>query len=122
MTVIDSRRNYVVRCEFDQASADTDGVVSLSLGWIAEMYTDFGYAGMFPAIFLVGVLFGQVYRRFLRWRASRGLLGTAMVTAVLAGAGALENSFTKTFGGITAMVLIAWAVVNFAVPRWARWH
>jgi hypothetical protein len=117
-TVIDdtTRTNY-----YTGGLAGESESTSISLGWIAEMYIDFGYTGMFPAILLVGILYGQVYRRFLRWTASHGLLGAAMATAVLTGVGALENSFTKTFGGITVALLVAWATVKFVVPGWARW-
>jgi hypothetical protein len=118
-SVIDdtSRTNY-----YTGGLAGDSEATSISLGWVAEMYIDFGYFGMFPAILLVGVFFGRIYRGFLRWKMSYGLLGAAIATAVLTGAGAFENSFTKTFGGIAATLLAAWAVVNFAVPRWARWR
>jgi hypothetical protein len=118
-SVIDdtSRTNYYT----GGLGGDSEGT-SISLGWIPEMYIDFGYFGMFPAILLTGVFFGRIYRGFIRWRLSNGLLGAAIATATLAGAAAFENSFTKTFGGIAATLIAAWAVVKFAVPRWARWR
>ena len=101
--------------------AGADQGTSISLGWIAEMYIDFGTLGMFPAAFFVGLFYGSIYRRLLRWRASRGLLGMALATAVLIGAGALENSFTKVFGGVVSSLLSTWALAKYMVPRWAPW-
>jgi hypothetical protein len=94
---------------------------SISLGYIAEAYIDFGAIGMFAALAAIGVFYGAIYRALLRWRASRGLLGMAMATAVLASAAPMENSFTKLFGGIIVSLLIASVMILFIVPRWAPW-
>jgi hypothetical protein len=94
---------------------------SISLGYIAEAYIDFGAFGMFPALFAIGLFYGLIYRFLSRWRRSRGLLGMAVATAVLTNVGPLENSFTKVFGGVIASLLVAWAVIVFIVPRWAPW-
>ena len=80
---------------------------SISLGYVAESYIDFGPIGMFPALFLIGLMFGRIYRGLLRWTASRGLLGMGFATGVLTGAAALETSFTKAFGGIAVALLVA---------------
>jgi hypothetical protein len=94
---------------------------SISLGYVAESYIDFGTIGMFPALFLVGLLFGRIYRGLLRWRASRGLLGMGLASAVLTGGAALENSFTKTFGGVAVALLVAVLLAGLVLPRWAPW-
>jgi hypothetical protein len=94
---------------------------SISLGFVAEAYIDFGTFGMFAAVAAIGLLYGLIYRILLRWRPSRGLLGMAMATAVLASVGALENSFTKVFGGVIVSLFVAWAMILFVVPRLAPW-
>lgn len=94
---------------------------SISLGYIAEAYIDFGAVGMFAVLLAIGLLYGAIYRALLRWRASRGLLGMAMATAVLISVGPMENSFTKVFGGVIVSLLVAWAMIVFIVPRWAPW-
>ncbi|MGA7326119.1 MAG: hypothetical protein WBX25_16945 [Rhodomicrobium sp.] len=101
--------------------AGSDKGVSFSLGWIAEMYIDFGRFGLFPACFAVGLLFGGIYRMFLQWRATRGLLGGALATAVLIGASALESSFTKTFGSVAAALVVGWVLAAVILPRWTPW-
>jgi hypothetical protein len=94
---------------------------SISLGYIAEAYIDFGEFGMFAAIGAIGLFYGAAYRVLLRWRASRGLLGMAVATVVLTSVAAMDNSFTKVFGGTIASLLVAWAMIVFIVPRWAPW-
>jgi hypothetical protein len=94
---------------------------SISLGYIAEAYIDFGAAGMFAALVAIGLFYGTIYRIPLRWRRSRGLLGIAMATAVLTSVGPMETSFTKLFAGVIVSLLAAWLVVFLAVPRWAPW-
>jgi hypothetical protein len=94
---------------------------SISLGYVAESYIDFGPFGMFPALFLIGLLFGGIYRGLLRWTASRGLLGMGLATGVLTGAAALEISFTKAFGGIVVALLVAVLLAGLVLPHWAPW-
>jgi hypothetical protein len=101
--------------------AGTSEGTSISLGYVAEAYIDFGMLGMFGALLVVGVFFGVIYRILTRWRRSRGLLGMAMATAVLTSAGALESSITKTFGSVITSLLVAWALTVFVMPRWAPW-
>jgi hypothetical protein len=94
---------------------------SFSLGYVAESYIDFGFVGMFPALFLIGLLFGGIYRVLLRWSASRGLLGMALATSVLTSAAALETSFTKWFGSVMVGLLVAWLLARFVLPTLAPW-
>jgi hypothetical protein len=94
---------------------------SISLGYIAEAYIDFGALGMFGALMAIGLLYGLVYRILSRWHRSRGLLGVGMATAVLVSVGALENSFTKVFGGVIVTLLVALVAVMLIVPLWAPW-
>jgi hypothetical protein len=101
--------------------AGTSEATSISLGYIAEAYIDFGEFGMFAALFAIGVFYGAICRMFLRWKASSGLLGMAVATTVLTSVGAMDNSFTKVFGGVICSLLVAWAMVAFVVPNGAPW-
>jgi hypothetical protein len=94
---------------------------SISLGYIAEAYIDFGSFAMFAALLAIGFLYGAIYRVLSRWRRSQGLLGIAMATAVLVGVGPMENSFTKVFGGVVVSLVLAGMLIVLVVPRWAPW-
>jgi hypothetical protein len=94
---------------------------SISLGYIAEAYIDFGAYVMFPVLLVVGLLYGLVYRVWLRWPRSSGLLGMAVATAVLTGVGPMENSFTKVFGTLVVSLAAAWGMILFLLPYVAPW-
>jgi hypothetical protein len=99
---------------------DSEGT-SISLGWIAELYIDFGEFLMMGPIFFIGYFYGRIYRWCLVGSGAKGLLGFACATAVLMGVYALESSFTKSFGGIVVSLLIVWLIVKIVVPRWCPW-
>jgi hypothetical protein len=101
--------------------AGEDEGVSISLGYVAEAYIDFGSFGMFAVLFGIGLFYGLIYRWLSRWRRSRGLLGVAVAAAVLAGVGPLETSFTKAFGSVIVSLIVAVGMIIFIVPRWAPW-
>ncbi|HEX5957749.1 MAG TPA: hypothetical protein VFY92_03710, partial [Hyphomicrobiaceae bacterium] len=101
--------------------AGSSEATSISLGYVAETYIDFGHIGMFAALLAIGIFYGVIYRALYRWRRTRGLLGMAMASAVLIGAAPLESSFTKIFGGVIVSLLVVWAMTIFIVPRFAPW-
>jgi hypothetical protein len=101
--------------------AGSDEGVSISLGYIAESYIDFGSFGMFAVLVGIGLFYGVIYRTLSQWRRSRGLLGAAVATAVLASVGPMENSFTKVFASVIVSLVVAALMVVFVVPRWAPW-
>jgi hypothetical protein len=98
--------------------AGNSEATSISLGYIAEAYIDFGTYGMFPVLAAIGIFYGAIYRFFIGWRRSYGLFGMAIATTVLTTVGPLENSFTKVFGGVIVSLVVAWALI---FPRWVPW-
>jgi len=94
---------------------------SISLGWIAETYIDFGEFLMMAAILFIGYFYGRIYRWCLDGSGTRGLLGFAFATAVLVPYIGMESSFTKTFGGVAASLVMVLLIVKFGVPRWCPW-
>jgi hypothetical protein len=101
--------------------AGSSEATSISLGYIAEAYIDFGSIGMFAALLGIGLFYGAIYRVLAHWRRSQGLLGVAVAAAVLVSVGAMENSFTKVFGSVIVSLVVATMMIVFIVPRWAPW-
>lgn len=93
---------------------------SISLGYIAETYIDFGSYLMMPVLLLAGVLYGRIYAAFAYNRSTGGLLGMAIATSILFVGFALESSMTKIFGGICVTGLVAAIVTRWVVPVWLR--
>ncbi len=94
---------------------------SISLGWVAEMYIDFGMYGMFVAILLIGYFYGRVHRYLLNWRRTGGVMGIAAACVLLYPAAFLESSFTKVFGGIIVQLLVLLLMAKYIIPRFCPW-
>ena len=92
---------------------------SMSIGYIAESYIDFGTFGMMVPIFGLGLLLGGFYRWIVGSDPSR-LLGMALATATIVGASYMESSITKTFGGLIVAMLASWGMLRIA-PRYLPW-
>jgi hypothetical protein len=94
---------------------------SISLGYIAEAYIDFGRFGMMVALFLLGYFYGLLYRIFTGPIFGSPLAGMALISAIFLGIGSMENSFTKIFGGIIASILVTMLVLRWIIPVWYPW-
>lgn len=101
--------------------AGTNEGTSISLGYVAESYIDFGIYGMFAGLFTVGVIYGALHRLMLKGLSCVSLLGMGFSAALMQSVGLLENSFTKIFGGIVAGLIAAEIVNRFGLPRFAPW-
>lgn len=94
---------------------------SISLGYIAETYIDFGVTGMMLALLGIGTAYGFTYRMLSRSPRAGPLLGMGLATFVLLSVGFLDSSITKTGGGFIAALLVAWLVLRTAVPFALTW-
>jgi hypothetical protein len=79
---------------------------SISIGYMGESYIDFGPIGMFVPIFLLGLLFGFVYRLFVKY-ARYKIIGFATATSVLLFAAYnFETSNVKILGGMLSCAIV----------------
>lgn len=80
-----------------------DSGTSISMGYMADAYIDFGPIGMFLAIFAWGALLGVVYYWFNR---AGDPLSAATGVAVLLSAALLETTAVKQLGGLLSGMLV----------------
>ncbi len=95
-----------------QVAGEEQGT-SISIGYMGESYIDFGPAGMFMPIVLLGFFYGLIYRFFV-YHYRFKVLGFAMATSILVfGAYNLETSNIKLFGGnlMSLMVMGSFSLV-----------
>lgn len=118
-TAIDDsvRTTYYTGLEMTQTASEA---TSVSLGYMAESYIDFGAVWMMAPIFALGLLLGGFYRWMLGLDRSR-LLGMALATATIFGASFLESNIEKTIGGLVVTMLVSWVVLRFIAPRYFPW-
>lgn len=89
---------------------------SISVGYVAESYIDFGFPGMFVPIFMWGYLLGRFYA-FLAFRSRVcGPIGQALAVAALLDTALFESSITKSFGGAIAAMIAATLLAQFVLP------
>jgi len=87
------------------------------MGYMAESYIDFGMVGMFVPIFLCGLLWGLMYRYFMR-KVPYRIIAYGMVTALLVNANQFEMHSVKLLGGMLMNFLVFAAVVKFILPKY----
>lgn len=90
---------------------------SVSLGYMAESYIDFGPWLMMLPICALGWMLGRFYRWMVNYPRTRGVMGTGLAMATLFQAAFLESSITKLFGGLVVAMLMSWLVARWVVPR-----
>lgn len=90
-------------------------VTTIPLGYFTESYIDFGRYGMMVPLFLVGLVWGFIYRYFLS--TSRELLfGYSLVVAVLITASTFEISTIKMVGGVLMGFIVLALLQKWVVP------
>jgi hypothetical protein len=89
---------------------------SISLGYMAEAYIDFGTVAMFLPIFGLGWVLG----RFYRWQVGRpgesAVYGAAIASFLIIHAAHLETSALKLVPTVVLSVLTGWLLMTFLVP------
>lgn len=93
--------------------AGVDEGTSISLGWPAELYVDFGAVWMMAAATFLGGCYGILYRIFVSRAGPAGAWGMGMATILLLPIAALETSLAKLIGG-----LVASAIIGIMMQRW----
>jgi len=94
---------------------------SISLGYVAESYIDFGPWLMFVPLFLLGWAAGRAYRWYLSNPDCAGLLGMALATVVLFPLAGLETSIIKLVGATLLPFLASFIVIYYLAPRFFPW-
>ena len=89
---------------------------SVSIGYMAEFYADWGIGGMFASVFLFGAWIGIVGSLVRRWTAVPAL-AFASVTTVLLGVADFEQQFIKGFAGLNLNAIVTLVLV-FALRPW----
>ncbi|MHB2169122.1 hypothetical protein [Alsobacter sp. R-9] len=107
--------------EFTGGWAGDQPGTSISIGYLGEFYIDFGIAGMLATTLALGALYGFIYRWLVARTSVSPLIGTGIALAILLPYASLDNSFTKTFGGLVAGLIAVWLTIRFAVPLMWPW-
>ncbi|WP_281799689.1 hypothetical protein [Methylocystis echinoides] len=102
------------------AAGPSGGGTSISLGYIAEAYIDFGVPVMMLVLFVLGWVYGLIYKVLVTSARFGGLWGMATASCVLYPSVPLESSFTKVFGGVATGLIVVLFLNSAILPRVSR--
>jgi hypothetical protein len=89
---------------------------SISMGFMAEAYIDFGPLGMFFPIFALGLVLGGLYRWLVRRPGPEAVFGSAIAIVALMKAQFLETSILKLLPSLVLAMIVSWLLMTFVVP------
>jgi hypothetical protein len=100
------------------AVAGEERGTSIGIGYVAESYVDFGRWGMWFPILGLGLLWGWMYRKLLRWATHR-VIAFAVAMACLLPVMFFETSSAKQLGsGLSRFMVLAFVVVISERRAW----
>ena len=95
--------------------ADFSKGVSISLGYYAESYIDFGYF-MFVMLFILGLLYGNLYKLILL-KNKNVFIPFAFIIVIFSGAYTFETRNDKLIGGIFTASIMFYLIWKFIIPN-----
>lgn len=90
--------------------------VSVSLGYFADSYVDFGYVGMFVPLLILGFVFGLSYFYFARKSSNSFIFNFSVVGAMYMEFFAFEMDSTYLVGRLFATLVTFYALKLFFFP------
>ncbi len=97
-----------------QAYAGAEQGTSISLGYFAESYVDFGAIGMVIILFIFGLLIGWIYQYVLT-QSPDILIGTALVIPLFFIIQSYETALDKIFGALLMYFIMYLLIKRFAL-------
>jgi len=97
-----------------------EGETSVSIGYMAEFYADWGLAGMFASIFAYGCWIGLIGGLVRAW-AAVPIMRFGALTVVLLAVADFEHQFIKGFAALNLNAAVTLALLFVLGPHLQRW-
>jgi len=111
-----------VRLARGDAAAEARLGTSISVGYVAENFVDFGFPGMLGGLFVLGLMYGLVIRYFmafkLPWILREGVVAGFVFSVATNG---VEMSLPKILGATVMFVVVYTLLVRFVFPTGLNW-
>ncbi len=91
--------------------------VSVSLGYFADGYIDFGYVGMFIPILILGLIYGSSYFYFVKNSSNNFVFNYAVVGAIFMELFAFESDNIFVIGRLYVNLLVFFLLKKFLFPK-----
>lgn len=93
---------------------------SISIGYLGELYADFGYLGGLVAASLIGLLIGLCYRAVSNNRRSSELARAGLCLMLVLPIAYFGTAYVKLIGSYVMTAIIVLILLNFVFPRFFR--
>lgn len=93
---------------------------SISIGYLGEMYVDFGYFGGIAAAGVMGIAFGFAYRFLRSQRNTSAILLAGLAMMMSLKIGAFGTAYVKTAGAFVLAAVIVAILAKFVFPHLLR--
>lgn len=117
-----SDTDVYARLALGNAAEEMRGGTSISVGYMAENFADFGFPGMLVGIFGMGLIAGGIVRYFmicpLPWIAREAVVMAFIYTCANTGA---EISLPKLLGAAMMFTIIYAVLVRYFLPKVWAW-
>ena len=91
--------------------------VSVSLGYFADGYIDFGYIGMYIPLLILGFIYGGTYFYFVRKSSNNFIFNFAVVGAIYMELFAFESDNIYVIGRLYVNLMVFFLLKTFFFPR-----
>ena len=102
---------------FDVSSSAS---TSVSLGYLAELYIDFGVLGALGVMFIFGVLFGRSFEFVCSSRSLPSIINFGLAVMLVMPVMQFEQSLAKTVGGFLTTLITIVVLKRFLFPSLLR--
>jgi hypothetical protein len=89
---------------------------SISLGYVAELYVDFGFAGALVATFILGLVFGGSVRFVMSSTRLPAILIAGLAVVLMMSAASFEQALIKMTGGFTTTFVMILLIARYLIP------
>jgi hypothetical protein len=90
---------------------------SVSLGYFADGYIDFGYIGMFIPLLILGFIYGKSYFYFVKNSSNNFVFNFAVVGALYMELFAFESDNIFVFGRLYVNLIVFFLLKRFVFPK-----
>lgn len=99
---------------------NNDANASISIGYVGELYVDFGFMGAIVAAGLIGLTVGWSIRRIALRRDNQAVVAYSLLLAVALPLATFETALIKLIGSVVTAILAAWALSMLTRSPWLR--
>jgi hypothetical protein len=89
---------------------------TISLGYVAELYVDFGIVGTLVAMFILGFLSGRAVRYLTASTTLPAIVSSGLAIALMMSMASFEQALPKMIGAVVATFLVILALRRYFLP------